>query len=81
MPGVGEKEPAVEKGDQVKVKLDDDAASSSGIRTGCIRHRTDDDLWMTLDVQAADRDTIYIIVRDSSGKMQGVPSGFLIRFC
>ena len=78
VPGVGEKEPAVDKGDQVRVKLDN-IVSSSGIRTVCIRHRTDgtdDDLWMTLDVQAADRDTIYIFVRDSLGKIQGNPSGF-----
>ena len=61
VPGVGEKEPAVEKGDRVRVKLGNRA--SSGVKRGCISHPHDDEDWMTLEVQEADRDTIYVIVR------------------
>ena len=57
---MGEKEPAVEKGDKVRVKIDNRA--SPGVKRGCVRHPHDDEEWMTLEVQGADRDTIYVIV-------------------
>ena len=61
VPGVGEKEPAVEKGDEVRVKIDN--RISPGVRRGCFMHPHDEEGWMTLEVKEADRDTIYIIVR------------------
>ena len=67
VPGVGEKEPAVEKGDTVRVKLDDNV--STGVRIGCIGHDIDDNSWMTLRVQEVDRDTLYFTVRNEQSKM------------
>ena len=62
---MGEKEPAVEKGDEVRVKLDDIVCSG----TRCDRHPTDDDSWVTLEVKETDRDTIYITVRNELSKI------------
>ena len=67
MPGVGEKVPAVEARDQVRVKLDDIVCS--GERTRCNIHQPKDDSWMTLDVKEADRDTIYVTVRNALSKI------------
>ena len=41
----------------MRIKLHDAVAQDG---KGCNRHPIDGDLWMTLDVKAVDRDTIYI---------------------